>query len=96
VLRFWSSIRRDTFELACQWGAGEKSSAAYGEKALLTKVAGSAPGIWDASVVVQYLSDSPAFASGRSSWIALFTAVQNGDSAGMISALHQLEPIMQK
>jgi hypothetical protein len=28
-------------------------------------------------------------------WIALFTAVQDGDAVGMTKALHELEPLMQ-
>jgi hypothetical protein len=52
-------------------------------------------GAWDSSGAVHVLSTSPAFEKGRTSWIALFTAVQNGNSAGLTTALHQLEPLMQ-
>jgi len=45
---------------------------------------------------LHFLSASPAFANGRSSWIALFTAVQNSNSAGMTVVLHQLEPLLQQ
>ena len=52
--------------------------------------------VWDFTDSIQILSASPTFANGRASWIALFTAVQNGDSAGMTAALHQLEPLLQQ
>jgi hypothetical protein len=52
--------------------------------------------IWDFTGSLQILSTSPNFTGGRSSWIALFTAVQNGDRTGMTAALHQLEPILQQ
>ena len=45
---------------------------------------------------LRYLATSPVFAPGRDSWVALFTAIQNGDSAGMTAALQQLEPILQQ
>ena len=53
-------------------------------------------GYWDFSGTIHFLSNSPAFRKGRASWIALLTAIQNGDSAGMTAALHQLEPILQQ
>jgi hypothetical protein len=55
------------------------------EEILLPESAHPEPGIWDFSGPIRVLSQSPAFAAGRASWIALFTAVQNGDSSGMTS-----------
>jgi hypothetical protein len=66
------------------------------EEILLPESAHPEPGIWDFSGAINILSQSPAFAAGRASWIALFTAVENGDSAGMTAALKQLEPILQQ
>ncbi len=90
------AVVRDTIEFACQWGAGDKSAARQTEKVLLAKSAMQQEAVWDFSDSLQILAASPAFASGRASWIALFTAVQNGDGAGMTAALHQLEPILQQ
>ena len=90
------AVVRDTIELACQWGAGDKNAARQTENALLPKSAMLEAAIWDFTGSLQILSTSPNFTGGRSSWIALFTAVQNGDRTGMTAALHQLEPILQQ
>jgi len=87
---------RDAFALACKFGSGDKSGALAAEEILLPESAHPEPGIWDFSGAINILSHSPAFAAGRASWIALFTAVENGDSAGMTAALKQLEPILQQ
>jgi tetratricopeptide (TPR) repeat protein len=90
------AVVRDTIELACQWGAGDKNAARQTEKALLSKSAMLEASVWDFSASLQILSASPTFSNGRASWIALFTAVQNGDAAGMTAALHQIEPLLQQ
>jgi hypothetical protein len=87
---------RNVIKLACQWGAGNKGGALQTEKALLAQALGLPSGSWDFTGTLHYLAASPVFAPGRASWIALFTSVQNGDSAGMTAALHQLEPILQQ
>ena len=90
---------RDVIGLACQWGAADKAGAHAADLRLLTKADADrylTPGGWSFTGTLRFLSQSPAFASGHASWIALFTAVQNGDSAGMTAALHQLEPILQQ
>lgn len=87
---------RDTMKLACQWGAGDKNAALASAGSLSSHVSALQPGFWDFSGVIRILSQSPVFASGRPAWIALFTAVQNGDSAGTTAALHQLEAILQQ
>lgn len=92
----YAAVVRDTLKLACQWGSGEKGAAQATEKALLSKAAVAANIQPDFTGAISVLSRSPAFATGRSSWIALFTAVQNGDNASIASALHQLEPLLQK
>ena len=90
------AVVRDTIELACHWGAGDKSAARQTEKVLLAKSATPQAAVWDLSDALPILSASPNFANGRASWIALFTAVQNGDGAGISAALHQLEPVLQQ
>jgi tetratricopeptide (TPR) repeat protein len=85
---------RETLKLACQWGAGDKGTALQTEKLLSGKVSQAVKG-WNVADMLRFASASPAFASGRASWIALFTDLQNGDGAGMAAALHQLEPLMQ-
>ncbi len=87
---------RDAMQLACQWGAGDKSSAAAAEKALSSHQPVLEAGFWDSSGIVRFISTSPAFAAGRASWVAFFTSVENGDSAGMTAALRQLAPILQQ
>lgn len=88
-------VIRDAMQLACQWGAGEKSTAAAAERALASQQPVFEAGYWDYSGTIRFISASPAFAAGRASWIAFFNALQHGDSAGMTAALHQLEPILQ-
>jgi tetratricopeptide (TPR) repeat protein len=91
-----NAVIRDVVRLACQWGAGDKSAALATEKALLANAATPTAGLLNFTGANHVPVGSPAFATGRDSWIALFTAVQNSDSAGMTAALHQLEPILQQ
>lgn len=95
-----AAILRDSIKLACQWGAGNKSAALATAKALQPMTATQSgalwTGAWNFPAALYFLSHSPSFAAGRSSWIALFTAVHSGDGAGMTAALHQLEPILQQ
>ena len=91
----WGSLdySRDAMRFACAVEAGEHASARDALKVLYAKAPAVKTGAYDYSGILRFLSNSPAFAPRRASWIALFTAVQNGDSAGMTAALHQLEPI---
>ena len=89
-------FREDALRFLCEWGAGNKSAALATEKTLLSKAASSTPYYWDATATVSLLSNSPAFATDRVSWIAFFNSFYSGDSAGMTGALHQLEPILQQ
>jgi tetratricopeptide (TPR) repeat protein len=87
---------RDAMKLACQWGAGDRGAAASTETALASKPPVFQSDYWDFSGTIDFLSHAHAFEKGRASWIALFTAMQNGDAAGMTAALHQLEPLLQQ
>jgi tetratricopeptide (TPR) repeat protein len=91
----WGSLdySRDAMRFACAVAAGEHAAARDALKVLSAKAPAVKTSAYDYSGILRFLSSSPAFANGRASWIALFTAVQNGDSAGMTAALHQLEPI---
>jgi tetratricopeptide (TPR) repeat protein len=90
---------RDLIGLACLWGARENAAALAADQRLLARIEAD-PSFgksgWSFAGTLHFLSSSLAFEKGRASWIALFTAVQNGDSAGMTAALHQLEPILQQ
>jgi len=92
----YQTVVRDALQIACQWGTEDKSAASQTEKTLLAEAAKSPSGFWNFTGTTHFLSNSPAFANGRPSWIALFTSLQNGDSAGMTAALHQLEPILKQ
>lgn len=83
-------------EFACQWGAGNKTAAHATDVSLSQQAAALKPGVWTFTGTLHFLAASPTFASRRASWIALFTAVQNGDAAGATTALHQLDPILQQ
>jgi tetratricopeptide (TPR) repeat protein len=87
---------RDAMKLACQWGTGDRGAAAATETALASKPPVFQTDFWDFTGTIHFLSHSPAFEKGRASWIALFTSLQNGDSAGMTAALHQIEPLLQQ
>jgi hypothetical protein len=89
-------VIRDTLRFACQRGTGDRSGARATERVLLQEVRHLSPDEWDFTGTNYFLTRSPIFEKGRKPWIALFTAVQNGDSAGMTAALHQLEPILQQ
>jgi hypothetical protein len=86
---------RDALKLACQWGSGDKVAAQATEKALPAEAPMAKMGAWDFTGAINVLSTSPSFEKGRSSWIALFTAAQNGDSTGVVAALHQVEALVQ-
>ncbi len=88
-------IIRDVMKLACQWGHKDLSATAATEKALASRPAALEKG-WDLTGTIVFLSNSPAFAAGRTSWIALFTSLQTADAPGMTTALRQLEPILQQ
>jgi hypothetical protein len=51
---------------------------------------------WEIAGTVHFLDSSPAFDSGRASWIALYESLENGDGAAMAAALHQLEEVMKQ
>jgi hypothetical protein len=85
----------DTLDLACFWGAGNKHAALAMERELLSKGPVLQKDSWVFTGTLHFLSISPAFEKGRVAWIALFTAVQDGDAVGMTKALHELEPLMQ-
>jgi hypothetical protein len=90
------AFKKDALRFLCAWGAGNKTTARETEKTLLSGAADLTPYFWDATATVSLLSNSPAFATDRASWIAFFNSFYNGDGAGMIAALHQLEPLLQQ
>ncbi len=85
---------RDALELACQWGSGNKSGALAAEGALKKDAAEGKKADWNFAGTLHFLSESPAFAKGRAAWVALFTAIENDDAAGMTAALGQLEGVV--
>jgi tetratricopeptide (TPR) repeat protein len=87
---------RDTLNLACQWGSGNSERTLAAEKLFAPEAATTSRSSWVFTGTLHFLANSPAFAPGRNAWIALFTAEQNGDNAGMTAALRQLEPILQR
>ena len=89
-------LREDALRFLCAWGAGNKSAARETERTLLSGAADLTPYYWDATATVSLLSNSSAFATDHTSWIAFFNSFHSGDSAGMTTALHQLEPLLQQ
>jgi tetratricopeptide (TPR) repeat protein len=85
---------RDTIKLACQWGAGQKAAAQQTATALLPQAAGLHSSGWSFAGTRHFLASSPAFETGRASWIALFESLEKGDGAAMAAALHQLDAVM--
>lgn len=90
------AVVRDTMAVACQWGDGNASAALAADRSMAEGAARLKGSVWDFSGSLRFLTSSPRFATGRDSWIALFTAVQNGDGAGMLAALNQLQSLMEK
>jgi tetratricopeptide (TPR) repeat protein len=89
----------DAVRLGCEWGAGDKMTALLDDRSLQAKADGPAKRsfVWDFDPITTYFAEnSPVFAPGRASWIALLNAIRNGDSAGLTAALRQLEPILQQ
>ena len=87
---------RDALKLSCQWGAGQKAAAQETEKALLPKSDQLQKEDWGFAGTLHFLASSPAFETGRASWIALFESLDKGDGAAMAAALHQLEEVMKQ
>jgi len=94
----WPSLAyyRDVMRLTCATKTGQRAEALGAMQALLAKASNVTADPLDYTGIIHFVSSAPAFATGRPSWVALFTAVQNGDGAGMTAALHQLEPLLQK
>jgi len=86
---------RDAMKMTCQWGAGEKPAAQQTAQALLLKSAQLQNAGWGVEGTRHYLSSSPAFETGRASWIALFDSLEKGDGVAMAAALRQLQEVMQ-
>jgi len=86
---------RDTMQVACQWGAGQKAAALASAKALLPKAEELKDPNWTVTGTRHFLARSAVFGSGRASWIGLFDGFEKGDGAAMGAALHQLEGVMQ-
>jgi tetratricopeptide (TPR) repeat protein len=88
-------VIRDTIKMTCQWGAGEKAAARATEATLAAKATGLASSGSDFAGTRHFLASSPAFATGRDSWIALFQSLEDGDGGAMAVALRQLEEVMR-
>jgi tetratricopeptide (TPR) repeat protein len=86
---------RDAIELTCQGGAGQKADAQKTAKGLLPKASQLQDLGWKFTGTRHYLSSSPAFETGRASWIALFDSLEKGDGVAMAAALRQLQEVMQ-
>ena len=81
-------VARDVLRMACQRGSGADSVATA---SLVSKEAAQVEkNAWSSAGDLHFLQTSPAFKSGREAWIALFTSLQDADSAGMVAALHKL------
>ena len=87
---------RDSMRMACQWGGGQKADAQQTGQALLLKSAQLQDIGWQFTGMRHFLASSPAFETGRVSWIALFDSLEKGDGAAMAAALHQLEEVMKQ
>ncbi len=83
-------VARDVLKMACQWGS-QRSADSLATASLVSKEATRMEkNAWNSAGDLHFLATSPAFKSGREAWIALFTSLQAGDSAGMVAALHKL------
>ncbi len=85
---------RDAMKMACQWGAGDKAAARQTAKTLLPKAGSMERTGWDFQGTLHFLESSPAFKTGRASWIGLFQSLANGDGPGMASAFEQLQRVI--
>jgi tetratricopeptide (TPR) repeat protein len=88
------SLIRDSMRLACQWGGGKKADAQQTTNALLLKSAQLQDVGFQFPGTRHFLGLSPAFETGRASWIALFSTLEKGDGVAMAGALHELEEAM--
>ena len=86
---------RDTFKLACQWGAGQKAATREGATELVPKAEGLKAPDWEVTGTRQFLASSPVFGPGRASWVALFDSLENGDGTAMANSSHQIVEVMR-
>jgi tetratricopeptide (TPR) repeat protein len=88
------TLIRDSMRMACQWGAGQKADAQQTANALLLKSAQLQDVGFEFPGTRHFLGESPAFETGRASWIALFDSLEKGDGAAMAASLRQLDEVM--
>jgi TPR repeat protein len=86
---------RDTIKLACQFGAGQAADAAETSRLISSQARAAKRDTWDFTGTLHFVQTSPPFETVQSAWIALFTAVQKGDAAGIRSSLAALQPTLQ-
>jgi hypothetical protein len=89
------ALVRDTMKMACERAAGQKSAALQSTQSLLSKSAQLQDVGWGVEGTRHFLGSSPAFETGRASWIALFDSLEKGDGAAMAAALRQLDEVMK-
>ena len=81
---------RQVLFFACQWGAGKQKAAMETAQAL-EKYAGTLTRpAWTTSGDRKYLAAAPEFQQGRTLWIKLFQALENGDGVSLLEAAHAL------
>jgi|GEM_PF-4979221 len=81
-------LARDVVQAACNWGKGQQKEAARLLNAIdpATLVAK----FWNATGDRHYLATANGFRKGRSEWIMLFGALENGNKAQMQQAIAAL------
>jgi tetratricopeptide (TPR) repeat protein len=84
------------FYVACQWGAGNKEQAVQAAGDFLLLPDADKKDAWKTTGDRQYLATAPAFAAGRTLWIQLFQALEDGDRETMEKTGKELGELMQR
>ena len=90
------TLIRDAMKFGCQWGSGNKAAAQQTAQVLVLKAAQLENTGWVLGGTRHYLANSPAFETGRESWVALFESLEKGEGAAMADGLHGLDQVIQQ
>ena len=85
---------QQTVLLACQWGAKQWRMAAQTTESLVRYATGMPKGGWITTGDRKFLGEAPEFQKGRSLWIQLFQALQDGNGASLAEAAHGLHDLI--
>ena len=86
---------REVLQLACEWGAGRNDAARKSALEISRSDVRMQKQAWNTTGDVHFLSEHPAFATARESWIKLFESLCTGNGAELANAAGHLAEAMR-